>query len=170
MALDLPRPSWDDPNGNFDNHLPHQLRTQIYYLTQDPKFETEKPFYSNIPFDHPDSQQTNLESAPYDVYVTDIRGRESQFNLEMHGFQIAQTDSNMAEIYDRFGDPYWIQDNYYPRVDAWLKDALGRDKVDRIYIYDHTVSTSCYYRNAYTTLIRRRFVAAIQILRLSQEV
>ena len=117
-----------------------QVHSQVYYLTEDPKWEYEKPFYSNIPFDHPDSKQTNLESAPYDVTLSDIRGHEQDFHLEGDGFEVISVDLDMSPIYEHFVDPYWIQDNYYPRLDRWLRNFLGESLIERIYIYDHTVS------------------------------
>lgn len=119
----------------------NKVQAQVYYLKQDKKWEHEKPFYSNIPFDHPDSKQTNLDSVPYNVTLTDIRGHEGDFKLETHGFEVLPIDLEMNKIYDNFSDPYWIQQNYYPRLDSWLKTFLGPDDVERIYVYDHTVLT-----------------------------
>ncbi len=116
---------------------PRILKTVIWYLADNPLFEKEKPFYSNIPFDHPDSQQTNLDSEPHDVEVADIRGFENTFHLEEHGFQIVRNEHPLD--YDRFVDPYWIQEHYYPVVEGWLRTVVKDECVEKIYIYDHTV-------------------------------
>ena len=113
------------------------LKTVIWYLADNPLFETEKPFYSNIPFDHPDSRQTNLDSDSHDVDVADIRGFESKFDLEEDGFQIVRNEHPLN--YDCFVDPYWIQEHYYPVVEGWLRTAIQREWIEKIYIYDHTV-------------------------------
>ncbi|KAL9043028.1 MAG: hypothetical protein Q9214_003615 [Letrouitia sp. 1 TL-2023] len=114
-----------------------QLETAVWYLNKDPKFETEKPYYSNIPFDHPDAKQTNLESSPFNVQVTDIRGDEHRYNLDSPGFQILKKELSIE--YDKFADSAWIQETYYPIVENWLREAIGESDLERIYIYDHTV-------------------------------
>jgi hypothetical protein len=60
----------------------------VWYLVKDPKFDSEKPYYSNTPFDHPEARQTNLGSAPKQVKIADVRGYEYSFGLERDGFQV----------------------------------------------------------------------------------
>ncbi|KAL7928349.1 hypothetical protein V8C35DRAFT_318437 [Trichoderma chlorosporum] len=116
------------------------MESQVWYLKDDPKWEKEKPYYSNIPFEHPDAKQTNLETEPSNVSVVDIRGREGEFDLEQHGFCVVRTDlDDIDNIYPNFADPCWVQDNYYARLEKWMRAAIGDDKIRRIYIYDHTV-------------------------------
>lgn len=114
------------------------LDTQVWYLIKDPKFDTEKPFYSNIPFEHPEAKQTNLESTPEEVVIHNIRGHEDDFELDKQGFQVLRK-SSVAE-YSLFESTDWIQDVYYPEIEKLLRQAVGESQVERVYIYDHTVS------------------------------
>lgn len=120
-----------------ENNSTKRLRSVIWYLINDPKFDKEKPYYSNIPFEHPEAKQTNLESAPEPVEVSDIRGSETNFELEKDGFQVIRNHHTLE--YDQFSDPYWIQAHYYPIVEEWVKSTIGSEKIEKIYIYDHTV-------------------------------
>lgn len=57
-----------------------------------------KPFHINVPQGGiPGFSHTNEVSGPYSINVSDIRGREAQFSLDKHGFQIlreANEDTN----------------------------------------------------------------------------
>ena len=114
----------------------HQLQTEVFYLIKDSKFDTEKPFISYIPFDHPEAKQTNLEMIPEPVTVTSIRGYESLFQLDSHGFEVFKTASDVD--FDRFADNNWIQEEYYPMVESWLRKAIGESQIKQIYVYHHT--------------------------------
>lgn len=117
------------------------LETEVFYLKDDIKWETVKPYYSNIPLEHPDAVQSNLESEPRPVKITDLRGIENDLSLEMHGFCVYRTEEHdFDSLYPNFRDPYWIQESYYPRLEMWMREAIGNNKIERIYIYDHTVS------------------------------
>lgn len=54
-----------------------------------------------------------------DVVVTDITGREEEFRLDNHGFQVYKHTSKEKE----FVDDGKIKGEYYPEVEQLLKDA-----------------------------------------------
>ena len=100
----------------MDHEGAYQLQTEVFYLIKDSKYDTEKPFYSYVLFDHPEAKQTNLESIPEPVTITSIRGHKNFFQLDNHGFEVFRTCSNVE--YDRFTDDDWIQEEYYPVVES----------------------------------------------------
>ena len=98
----------------MDHKGAHQMQFEVFYLIRDPKFDTEKPVFSNIPFDHPEAEQTNLKLTPEPVTITSIRGHENFFQLDSHGFEIFNAGSDVD--YGWFADNNWIQKEYYPVV------------------------------------------------------
>ena len=122
----------------MDHEGAHQLQTEVFYLIKDSKYDTEKPFYSYILFDHPEAKQTNLELTSEPVTITSIRGHEKFFQLDSHGFEVFNTGSDVE--YDRFVDDDWIQKEYYPVVESWLKKAIGESRIKQVYVYHHNVS------------------------------
>ncbi|KAH7171287.1 hypothetical protein EDB81DRAFT_753682 [Dactylonectria macrodidyma] len=137
---------------------PATLDTEVWCLKEDARWEHEKPYYSNIPFDHPDAKQTNLESVPRPVRFTDIRGAEGHFGLDANGFCVHRTNLvDIEAIHNQFSDSYWIQRVYYAKVSEWMRDDIGGDKIERIHIYDHTdsflsCSVDCMFADVIRTL------------------
>jgi hypothetical protein len=126
-----------DCKTNGSDNAAHQLNTVTWYLMNDGRYNKIKPFFSNIPFEHPEARQTNIECEPHDIVVTDIRGHEDELSLDIQGFQVLQTDLQID--YEKFADNNWIKEKHYPLVERWLREVLGENVVERIYIYDHTV-------------------------------
>jgi hypothetical protein len=58
-------------------------------------------------------------AEPLDVTVTDISGKESEYNLDNHGFQIYKHTSNEKD----FLDEEKIKAEYYAETEQLLKDA-----------------------------------------------
>ena len=123
---------------SMDHEGAHQLQAEVFYLKKDSKYDTEKPFYSYVFFDHPEAKQTNLESIPEPVTITSIRGHEKLFQLDNHGFEVFKTSSDVE--YDRFTDDDWIQEQYYLVVESWLRKAIGESRIKQVYVYHHNVS------------------------------
>ena len=61
---------------------------------------------------------------PQKVKVEDIRGREEQFTLDMHGFQVVISPSTVKQ----FDDPLVIKQEYYADCAELLK---------RVYVVRH---------------------------------
>ncbi len=104
-----------------------------------PPADGAKPFnYTDTP---PEGQpQRNFTTAPHDVLIQDIRGREAEFSaipasLDRNAFVVLQNQPPSAER--EFVDDESIRRNYYPEVEALLlKSVPGSNKV---VIFDHTV-------------------------------
>lgn len=69
---------------------------------------------------------TNAEFEPYDVTIDDIRGKESEFNLDKHGFQCTQ-NKVPPELLEaiRNQDNDTITEKYYPLLEEFIKKVTG---------------------------------------------
>lgn len=96
----------------------------------------EKPFSLNIPVYHiPGARQSNLQYEwVEDISVTDVRGTEPQFSLDIHGFEVVP--QRTPYVYDDFEDTSVISRNYVKYMEGWMKERL---KADKVLIFDHQV-------------------------------
>ncbi|KAI8711524.1 hypothetical protein NCS52_01416200 [Fusarium sp. LHS14.1] len=102
----------------------------------DPKYKTEKPYYSNVPFTETDAPSTNVVSKKSRVTLHDIRGNENLFNLDTHGFELIK----YASGFDQWQDGHKVVQEVYPRIVNLLKAKLGEDV--RVIVFDHTLCRS----------------------------
>ncbi|KAI0161535.1 methyltransferase-like protein [Xylariaceae sp. FL1272] len=79
--------------------------------------------------------QNNLESNRAETLIHDIRGHESEYNLDRDAFQVIK-DVPEPENVD-FTDDDSIKANYYPQVEQLLLDQIPG--ANRIFVFDHTV-------------------------------
>ncbi|KAI1351879.1 hypothetical protein F5Y01DRAFT_105666 [Xylaria sp. FL0043] len=79
--------------------------------------------------------QHNVERHWQEVTIEDIRGRESEFNLDHDAFQIIQDVPESKET--EFVDDASIKANYYPEVEKLLLDNIPGS--NRIFLFDHTI-------------------------------
>lgn len=77
----------------------------------------------------------NIVVNPQDVQIQDIRGRESEFNLDTDAFAAIANVPGSAEKH--FVDDASIQERYYPEVEKFLLDNIPGS--NRIFVFDHTV-------------------------------
>lgn len=80
----------------------------------------------------------NLVTNPQPVVIADIRGRESEFNLDHDAFAAIQGVPASAE--HDFVDDASIAANYYPEVEQLLLDHVPGST--RVFIFDHTIRRS----------------------------
>ncbi|KAF5592205.1 7-alpha-cephem-methoxylase [Fusarium subglutinans] len=93
--------------------------TLQFFDASDPKWATEKPFYSNIPFTQTKIANTNVINTSARVQISDIRGHESDFTLDKNGFQLAKWKHQFPNVGPLF------QEEGYPAVVKFMKDVLG---------------------------------------------
>lgn len=95
-----------------------------------------KPF--NYVEEPPEGQpQRNFGEEHQDVQMNDIRGRESDFNLDTDAFQAV---SNVPSAEKDFADDEHIRQTYYPEVEKLLLENVpGAHKV---VLFDHTIRRS----------------------------
>ncbi|KAL8923534.1 MAG: hypothetical protein Q9172_003070 [Xanthocarpia lactea] len=99
------------------------------------------PADGSKPFNYPDGTpipqdlpKRNFGDADLPVAVTDIRGRESLYSLDVNAFQVLRTRPS-ARI--DWTDNVSIMTDYYPEVEQLLLDSIPEAK--RIHLFDHTV-------------------------------
>lgn len=83
------------------------------------------------------SPQRNFGAEEHEVDLNDIRGRESEFDMNVNGFG---TVSGVESQEKDFTDEERIQSIYYPEVEKLLLDNVPGAK--RVFIFDHTIRRS----------------------------
>ena len=107
--------------------------TLVFYS---PPADGSRPFnYVETP---PEGQpQRNYGEHPSKVTIQDIRGRESEYDMNVNGFG---TVSGVESAEKDFADDEHIKEVYYPEVEKLLlEQAAG---AQRVHIFDHTVRRS----------------------------
>jgi len=79
--------------------------------------------------------KTNLGETTLKATIHDIRGRESEYNLDKDAFQVIHNVPESAE--KDFTDDESIKANYYPEVEKLLLDNIPG--ANKIFIFDHTI-------------------------------
>lgn len=81
--------------------------------------------------------QRNYKENRNEITISDIRGREQEFDINVNGFGTA---SGIESKEKDFTDDEAIKQNYYPEVEKLLLDKVPG--AERIFIFDHTVRRS----------------------------
>lgn len=82
----------------------------------------------------PGLPQRNYTEHPIEVSISDIRGRESSFELNTHGFTTAShIPSNVTD----FSSEDQIKSIYYPEVEDLILSQVPGAK--RVFLFDHTI-------------------------------
>jgi hypothetical protein len=109
--------------------------TILNYAKWLPIYEKEVPYQiiSEFPGDY---KKTNLEfgPAPTPEVIHDIRGRESEFTADSHGFQVCHQQTTIQDWTNR----EIVESQYYAEMESLLKKEL--DDVDEVFFYDWRVN------------------------------
>jgi hypothetical protein len=112
----------------IDAFHPNLRRAPLFYLRPQSLYEVEKPYFMNIPVHNMEGlKQTNVSYTMRTANFTDIRGYESLFSVDKHGFAIGDLKTNLQ--YENFDDPTKITTTYYEEVCDFLKQNLGASDV-----------------------------------------
>jgi hypothetical protein len=125
---------WD-----LDPLHPALLRSTVYYLSNDPIFQREKPYFMNVPVDPkwaPQVKQTNVCYTQKVVDITDIRGHEEHFALDQQGFALRTLESALA--YEDFESTDMITTRFYNEVKNFI---LAETKAAEVLPFDFQVSS-----------------------------
>ncbi|KAF2461323.1 hypothetical protein BDY21DRAFT_313775 [Lineolata rhizophorae] len=115
------------------------MKTSINYLKRDELFRTQKPFFSNIPFQGiVGACNSNIVSEEHLAELEDIRGSHHLLNLESDGLQLIN-DLCPPTDWGLFMNQGWIYGTYYP----YVQDLLSwHFQADSVIVYDHSVFMS----------------------------
>lgn len=80
----------------------------------------------------PGVPRQNFDSEAHGLTIEDIRGRETAFTLDNHGFAAVRHRSRETD----FTSEESIRSIYYPESAALLQELLG---AERVFIFDHTI-------------------------------
>jgi hypothetical protein len=95
-----------------------------------------KPFY--YVEEPPEGQpQRNFDDELHEVQMNDIRGRDTDFNIEVDAFQ---TVSNVPSAEKDFADDEHIKNTYYPEVEKLLLEKVPGAR--KVVLFDHTIRRS----------------------------
>ena len=127
------------------------LNAKLWYLKPLDLYRTVKPYHINLPANAlPPGVQSNEESEEYqDIAIRNIRGKESRFTLDRNGFQVftaaGSNHSPSTQIKglfealkeEEYNNADVVREKYYPAVEAFLRTALG---AERVLAFTHDVS------------------------------
>ncbi|EPS97536.1 hypothetical protein FOMPIDRAFT_1128214 [Fomitopsis schrenkii] len=109
---------------------PHDVPTTMnYYAPLENNTEAPYNFVNEPPVG---TLRSNVGVDPHPVVVHDARGRESEFHIDINGFQYVKYPSVEKE----FDNDARIEDVYYKEVEELLKKEVG---AKRVFIFDHTI-------------------------------
>lgn len=107
--------------------------TLVFYA---PPTDGSTPF--NYVEEPPEGQpQRNYTEAQHEVQIQDIRGRESEYELNKHAFAVVQSVESQEKD---FTDDTHIQETYYPEVEKLILENVPTAK--RVFLFDHTIRRS----------------------------
>lgn len=121
----------DDQNSS---HIPRgPIIAQLKFFA--PPTDGSKPWNYPNGVDPPEGMpRRNFGDLDLPVEIQDIRGRESQFNLDKNAFSTLKTGQSVESNFD---SDETIKANYYPEVEQLLlKHIQG---ASRVFLFDHTL-------------------------------
>lgn len=96
-------------------HKPRHIIASLNYRANPPDGKPEEPIYMGV------SKQPDIQPVVIEAKITDIRGREDQYTLSSHAFQIVKHSSSLGNV--DFEDDEKIKTVYYPEIEALIKEA-----------------------------------------------
>ena len=114
------------------------MQTSISYLAQDPIFDVEKPFDTDVPVDHiTRARASNHSNDERDVTVIPIID-PAEWDLEKHGFCFIKAKTGL-KAEDALTRKREVQKDYWYEIEALLHEYFPQ--YSRIDCYDCTVQT-----------------------------
>lgn len=111
---------------------------QLGFIQDLDLYAKEKPYWLFIgkPRDKLDVEPTNVKlDTVRDIPLHDVRGKESQYNLEQHGFKFIKNH----HTFKQFHDQDQIVADYLPQVEELIKRHVPY--AEKIHIYDWRVKS-----------------------------
>ena len=116
------------------------VTAEVQYLKRLALYAKEKPFQLFVPVapDAVDTRSTNLDFEGRDQTFEDIRGREDEYSLDSHGFQVGMHPTRLDP--DMFGDRETVESRYFDEVREILRDVEGG--YDEVFLFDWRLRNS----------------------------
>lgn len=112
------------------------MQTSISYLAQDPIFDREKPFDTDVPVDHiARARASNHRNDERDVTVFPVTD-PAEWDLERHGFCFIKAKTGL-KAEDALTRKREVQKDYWYEIEALLHEHFPQ--YSRIEGYDCTV-------------------------------
>lgn len=98
------------------------VRAPVHFIKWLPLYEHEKPFniFINLPKDAQDTRTNNLEFDVVDTNFVNVRGHESAFSLDDHGFEYV----DLPHEFEDFGDRHAVENVYLPQLERYIRQRL----------------------------------------------
>lgn len=114
------------------------IETQMLYLQRLDKYKAEKPFEVafNVSEFGVDAVQTSVCLAAQPVKVVDARSTWGDYRMDKHGFEFHRLATALKG--DDFEDERLIREIYFPEVEAFLYQTIGK-KLAHVLIFHHQV-------------------------------
>jgi hypothetical protein len=108
---------------------------RISHLRWSDKYNEEKPYQIFVPLKLPEGlSTTNLSfESDEDTTIIDVRGRQNEFSLDVHGFQYIEHNWK----FNNFDDANLIQEKYLDEVIELLMETI--QGIERIEFFDWRV-------------------------------
>jgi hypothetical protein len=116
--------------------MPNTVAGRVKFIQWQELYEYEKPFqiFIDPPKGAKDQRTTNLIYEDRTINVVDIRGEESTYSLDDHGFTYRHHEST----FDDFEKRDAVETEYLPEMERVLKSEV--DGVDKVYFFDWRVN------------------------------
>ena len=121
---------------HMDSQESNITEASVQFLKWQDLYLYEKPFniFMTIPSDAEDQRTTNLVFEEKSINITDVRGRESMFDLDSHGFMYRR----LLEVPD-CNSSAAIEGIYIPKVKRMLQSEVG--EAEEIIVFDWRVGS-----------------------------
>lgn len=104
----------------------------FHYLAPLELYNTVKPYHINVPQGGiPGGSHTNEESKSYiDLPVHNLRGRETCYSLDKHGFELVQAQKITQVLrYEDYANSEAVVTELGPAMEGFLKHTLRAESV-----------------------------------------
>lgn len=123
-----------DADKSKPDYIPRgPVSTEISFFTLPSDGSTPYNYVEEPPEGVP---RNNFERIPHQVTVDDIRGHETEYNLDRDAFQV-YSGVTSATTYETFNDDAEVKRVYYPEVEQFLLDNVSG--AHKVILFDHTI-------------------------------
>jgi len=152
--------------------MPHatdsDVTAPVHFIKWLPLFKHEKPFniFINLPKNAEDTRTNNLEFDVIDTTFHNIRGQESDFSLDDHGFQFIKYTHDFEDFENRNA----VETVYLPQVEQMVRENIP--DAEEIALFEWRVSlpqNTIFFANLCSSEITHLWTrASLEILKTPQ--